>query len=86
MQLVTTGDAKPTRRAVLGTYYTVSEVAEKLEWSTDTIRRHLVPITDWEAGSGKIPCKRRGSMYLIPAWWLRSWLDDAAGPPREEGR
>lgn len=70
----------PPSRAVFG-WCTISDVADELGWSVDTIRRHLVPYDDWVDGSGKIPFKKRGTMYLIPAWWLQSWLDAAAGPP-----
>ena len=76
---------RPKTRALLGTYYTVPETADKLGWSEDTIRRHLVPIAEWQRGSGKVPFRRRGAMYLIPQWWLQSWLDDAVAPPSETG-
>lgn len=71
------------RRALLGDYYTTGEVAEKLAWSVDTIRRHLVPITEWRRGSGKVPYRKLGARFMIPVWWLRSVLDDAHTPPDE---
>ena len=76
-------EQRPKRRAVLGDYYTTGEVADRLGWSADTIRRHLVPIGEFTHHSGKIPYRKRGDRYMIPAWWLRSWIEDAHNPPPE---
>ena len=73
-----------TRRAVLGTYYTIPEVAARLEWHESTIRRHVVPIEEWKRGSGKVPGVRRGDRGVVPAWWLAETIAVAHEPPPDE--
>ena len=75
------GDETRRPRALLGDYYTTGEVAEKLGWSVDTIRRHLVPMREWKRDTGKVPYRLLGARYMIPVWWLRSVLEDAHTPP-----
>lgn len=55
----------------------VPEAARRLaamgvRWSERTIRRHLVPVSEWRGlTSGDVPCLRLGATYYVPTWWLR---------------
>lgn len=59
----------------------VPEAARRLaemgvRWSERTIRRHLVPVSEWRGlTSGDVPSLRLGTAYYVPAWWLREVAD-----------
>lgn len=59
--------------------YSIREVAELLEWSESSVRRHLVFIDDWrEKGGyrcGEVPCIPKGAQVRIPAWWVQRMLE-----------
>jgi hypothetical protein len=79
-----------TRRAVLGTYYTIPEAERSLDrlgesvaarWDEASLRRHRVPMGGeeaWDPSCGKVPVLRLGAHDKIPAWWVQMVLD--AGP------
>lgn len=73
-----------TRRTKL---LTTGQVARALGWSVDTIRRHLVPVTEWTSACDGIPFYRVGAaaQYRIPAWWLDDTLAALRAPNPQEG-
>jgi hypothetical protein len=46
------------------------DVAAVLRWHPSTIRRHMIPASEWHDGSTEIPYVQIGAKRLVPRWWL----------------
>lgn len=58
-------------------------VAGLLRWHPNTIRDHLVPVSEWTEGSSEIPSLKLGGRYMIPRWWVEKMMQAGTRQPGE---
>lgn len=58
-------------------WLTPGQVARRLGWSDDSIRRHMVTVDEHRTTGQGVPSIELGARKYVPRWWLRKVLEEA---------